>query len=65
MNIDRSDAGKGYHADCTENDIFLRESPILFFDVSFILQVNSRNQIIPMDHLEKRSAAFMQEDDNQ
>ena len=38
VDVDRSDPGKGYQADCTENEIFLGEGQILAADVSFILQ---------------------------
>lgn len=65
VDIDRSDAGKGCQAHCTEDDILLRERPILTVDVSFILPVTCRILFVPMDHREKRSAAFMHEDGNQ
>lgn len=60
VDVDRSDAGKGYQADCTENDILLGEGPVLAADVSFLLQVKSGVRSLPMDHLEKQSAAFEQ-----
>ena len=61
MDVDRSNAGKGYQADSTENDILLGEGPILAADVSFIFLVKSGVRSLPMDHLEKHSAAFVQE----
>ncbi len=65
VDIDRSDACKGRQADCTKKDIFLCEGPILAVDISFILPVKCRIQCVPMDHLEKRSAVFMQAEGNQ
>ena len=66
MDIDRSDAGKGYQADCTENDIFLGERPILAVEGKlYTLSEVQKNQFVPMDHPETRSAVFMQEDGHQ
>lgn len=60
VDIDRGDAGKGYQADCTENDVFLSERPILSVDVRFVLHVKCRIHSLPEDRLGKRSAALMQ-----
>ena len=56
---DRSDTGHGHQADCTEEDIFLGERPILAVDVSLILPLKSRTRFVLTDRPEKHSAAFM------